>query len=714
MLINGSPDISQLIIQPTFDLSGTLPVVNIVNLSQGPDLAALTTWFVLYSPSGTPIHEGSVTQPDITGLWSNFSITDPWPRPFSQIEFSGAPYSLTVFVQDTTGAIYSDSNYSATICRPNGNNNLSKNFYGVASTNVQLQCQQASIYFQDQTNSSYQGLAGTLITSILRLVYPIDDTGNIPTPFVISNFSSASAPISYASKNYQFQEQIVYDYDFGYNVHVRIRYQTIDPKDKTNYRTFPVLCNIDLSPLICEFEKLVWSIETGSCGDVQAAERKLMLINPKLGLVIMGLVQPLTGIDVPKYIEEIQEIGGFTCDCCNAPTGIIPQTSSVIDGYTFSVVPVCGDISGTVTLTGTNVQINLSDKSYNFLLSSAIPTTAFSITPATTGCVKAYTFNVNIVQLSTDILTTISTNAGLVYLFNSIFTGSNSLFLSVDGKCIFTSASAFAYAFTLANIPSNTTFAVLNQITVGGTPRTLNFPLNLTNLVAFQTYLNGLGLGTFVVTNPSGQNVLISSTANPNNLSSVTYGLSGTNFIASATTTAAGYVPIAANQVVQNIINHLCGITDEEITTSQAYAITYVASNGTVQTVTVPAGSTLADFLSILVNLQDQTVENIGQTASVNCKAIQAAFPVSPAAIKPTDFLYITKGGVCAQGNFLDVFNYMLTSGILDNTTKTNFCAFVEACGAGLMCGNYSYFDIEVTTYNTGCAPIAAIDYTIS
>lgn len=713
MIINGSPDISNLLIGVTFDLSGALPIINLVNLSTGPNLGNLSTWFVVTSPTQTLIHQGTQTNPDIVGTWSNYSISDSWPRPFGSIEFSGAPYGLTIYVQDSVGNIFSDPNYLVSICRPNGNNNLSKNFYGVSSTDVQVKCQDARLYFQDQTNASYQGLTGTLVSSVLRLVYPIDETGNIPTPFVINNFSSAAAPISYSSDNYQFQTQVVYDYDFGNNIHVRIRYQSLNVKNGANYITFPVLCNIDLSPLICEYEKLVNSIENGTCTDVKDAERKLMLINPKFAMVVMGLMQPLTGIDVPELISEIETIGGFTCDCCSAPTGIIPQTSSVIDGFNFQIVPVCGDINGTVTVAGTNVQFNLQDKSYNFVISNTAPTSAFTITPATSGCVKTYTFNVNLIQLSTDLLNTIKGNAGLVNLFNSIVVGGQSLLIAADGKCVYQSSSSFNYTFTLSNIPSSSTFAVLSQIMNAANVVNLSFSFNLTNLSALQSYLNGLGIGSFVVTNPSGQTVQIVSSANPNVLSSLTYSISGTNNIATQASSAAGYVPIPANTVIQNIINYLCGLTDAQIKTSEDYTINYRDASGKVQEITVEAGSTLSGFLSQLLSYQNLTVSNSGGGA-VSCTSLQGIFPVSQAPITATDFLYATKGGSCAQLNLLDAFFYMLTSGSTNNNIKAAFCALVQECGAGKVCDPYSFMDIFVTNFDQSCPSIVGIEYQLS
>jgi hypothetical protein len=714
MNIIGSPDISVLAVQAVFDLSGPLPVITLTNLSQGNNLPGVTWWFQVTSPSGTLIHQGSLVVPDAVGAWANFSITDPWPMPFGQLEWSGAPYNLTVFIQDSQGNQFSDNSYNASICRPAGCTPKSKNYFGVSWTNVEAQCQQGSIFFQDYTNASYQGISGTRLSSVLKLVYPIDDTGNIPPPFVLNNFTAASAPISYSSSNYQFQTQVVYQYNLSLNVYVNIRYQTKDPKSGNAYITFPVWCNIDLMPLICEFQRLIDDIERGTCGDVDAANQKLLLINPKMQLVVMGIMQPLTGVDVPKEIEDIQRIGGFHCDCFNAPTGIIPSGSSSISGYTFVVVPQGGDIQGSINQQGNTIQILLNDKSYVFALASNIQTSAFTITPALNGYVKTYTLNMNMTQFATDLLTLIPTVPSLVNLWNLIGGGGGSnIQLNVDGKCIFTNTSTYNYTFTLTNIPSNTTNALLTVVNVSGVVKNLSFAFNLTNLPALQTYLNTLGIGSFTVTNPSGQNVLITSNANSANLSALGYSISGTNYVANQTTVSAGYLPISANQVVQNIINYLCGITDAQMVTSQAYTISYASPTG-IQTVIVPSGTTLASFLTTLTNLLDQTVDNVGSSVQITCSNLQGAFPVSDNPIEATDYVLMTKGGVCAQGALTDIFIYMLTAGTTNSAVQAAFCTLVEQCGAGLACQPYTYFDVLVTTYNSACSPIVGIIYELS
>lgn len=714
--ITTSPDITFLEYDIIWDIAGTLPLITLTNSSAGSGLANVTWWAIIYSPSQTVIHEGSASTPDITGNWVTKLYNDNWPRPFNNIEFSGAPYSLSLYVKDSAGNIYSLTK-TATICRPAGNTQLSKNPYGVATLDLQVKCEEARVFFQDTTNRTYRGLEGTRLTSTLKVAYPIDETGNIPDPFVGANFSTAMVPISYSNDNYQYVQDTVYDYEFDDLVHVRIRYQSRS-KNGTAAVRFAVLCNIDLCPLVCEVTRLVDSIEQGTCADADEARRKLTLISPKLMLAQIGKQEPLCGIDVSKLIEEIKEIGGFTCDCCDAPTGIIPQTASVIDGYTFEIVPVCGDIDGTVTVNGTNIQFNLQDKSYVFEVDTDSPQdiTAFSVSLETDGCTKTYKLQVNGSLLAEELLNIISTDGNLVNLFNSIvLNGGNAFNLTVDGGCIFSSTSTCDYSFTLINIPVNTTFALMSVIMIGTTVYPLSFAFNLTNLAALQTYLNGLGLGTFAVTNPSGQDVLITSNANSNDIQNLIYRISSTSYPASLQKDCTGYVAIDANEVVQNIINYLCDIDDTQVVTSQQYVINYIDINGDEQTTTVVAGSTLADLIEAIINANNENVDNLGATASVTCSSLKTLFTTNPLQITANDFAFITKGGgACAQGSFLDIFNFMLTAGRTNATTKELFCEFVSDCGAGLTCEPYSYFEVVVTNYDTACSEITGIEFSLS
>lgn len=708
MYITNSPDITDFSIEVIWDISIAAPVIRLTNLSSGTGLSNCIWWWIIKSPSQTLIHDGSELNPDITGNWNSYLETAVWPRPFGQIEWSGAPYNLIAYVKDSVGNVYSIEN-PATICRPVGNLPTSKNTFGLADVNVQIKCEQGRVFFQDQTYHSYKGLEGTIGSSNLQVMYPIDQTGTIPDPFQINNFSTALVPITYSSDNYQFLAQSVYDYDFGDNIFVRIKYQVL--------KRFAVWCNINLAPLACEIQRLVDDIESGNCTDIAAAQHKLTLINPKFALVIIGQLQPLTGIDVPGLIEQIKEIGGFECNCCEVPTGIIPDNTSVIDGYTFSIVSGCGDISGSVQATGTNIQFTLSDVTYVMAMYPGSPqdTSAFTIVPSIDGCTKTYYLRVDGTQLAEDILNIIKNDGNLVNLFNSIVVGgggTGSGELIVDGGCIFDSTSTCDYDLTLSNIPASSTFALLSNIKIGSNNYPLSYSFNQTNLGGLQTYLNGLGYGTFVVTNLGGGSVGITSTNNANDIQSLSYKISGTTYLANLTKDCTGYVPISANQVVQNIINYLCGIDDSQIVTSQSYEICYLDATGTKQTQTVTADTPLADFIAELVEKGCTTIDYIKNVKPVTCENLKEVFVTNNLQVTSTDTILGTKGGgVCSQVTYLDAFRYMLTAGVSNSTVKQLFCDFVSSCVTGLSCAPFDYTTLLVSTYDTSCTSIVGIDY---
>ena len=709
MLNPPSNDISVLGANVTFDISGTLPLISVENTSEGTGLANVTWWFIATSPSNTPIHTGSETQPDITGVWTTHTLNDSWPRPFNSIEWSGAPYKVVMYAKDGAGNIYSET-FTASICRPAGNTQLSKNPYGVGSVNLQTKCEQAKLFFQNTTDVSYKGSEGEMISSTLRVIYPVDETNNIPDPFTISNFSVALVPISYSSDNYQFVTEQVYEYEVSDDTFVRILYRL--------RKTFPVYCNIDLFPLVCEYIKLIDDVENGNCSDVASANKKLMLINSKMALVFTGLLQPLTGVDVPALIQEIEEIGGFACNCCAAPSGIIPTTASIIDGYSFSVDNLGGDVDGNFVVTGSNIQLQVWDKSYVFNIgaSTLSQTSAFSVTPTDSTYSKTYSLNVDLGVLASDLATAIAADGTILNEWKTMLGIGGAASITVDGGCIFQSTSTCNYDFTFSNIPATTTYALLTSITIGTTPQTISYAFNQTNLAGLQTYLNSLGYGSFTVTNLGGNQVMASSLTNSNDIVSIKYKISSTTYDADMSRDCTGYTAISLDEFAANIVNYLCGLDDSKVVTSQGYIICYIDGTGTIQTVTMGAGVSLQSFMSALTLNGCQTIQYIKSLGKVDCDNIKQVFPSNTSLnVTATDFVLGTKGnGVCSRVTFLDAFNYMVTAALTNATSRNLFCELVTSCGGGLLCEPFTYLEAIVTPYDNTCTEAVGIEYTLS
>lgn len=712
MIITNSPDINLLQVQVTWDISGNTPLISLLNLSTGNNLSNITWAFVATSPSGTYIHNGNIAQPDITGSWSTYSLMDAWPRPFNQIEWSGAPYQFYVIAKDSIGNIYQTPAQLASICRPAGNFPNSKTPFGLAESDVKVMCQEARVFFQDTTYHSYKGLDGIQVSSSLRVIYPIDETATIPDPFQITAYSTALVPISYSSNNYQFLQTTIYDYDLSGYVHVRIRYQ--------NIRTFAVWCNVDLYPLTCEINKLAYSIETGNCADVQEAQSKMNRIIPKLINIGFGIQQPLLGIDVPELIEQIKFIGGFDCNCCGAITGIIPTTASIIDGYTFSVNKLGGDVNGNFSTSGPNIQLNIADVSYIVTVGQGSPSTisAFGFTSSTAGdgYTKTYYLTIDGHQLALDILNNIASNPDALNLFNSLVAvGSSNFKLIVDGGCIFSSTASCDYDFTLAGIPANTTYALITSIKAGNISNPLSYSFNLTNLPGLQGYLNALGIGIFVVSDLGGGNVLISSLTNTNELISLTYKVGGTNLIADFSRNCTGYIPKSANEVVQAIIDYLCGLTDAQVVTSQDYVVCYIDPVlKSQQTQTVNGGTELTSFINTLLLRGCDTINYVMSLGALNCSRVQSLFPQSSALMQATDWLDGIKAGQCARIFPVEFGTRLFQLGTYDPNFMAAFCAAVALCNQNQICTPYTTFSVSVEQFNSDCPAILDFVYNFS
>ena len=708
MIIVNSPDITNLQVQVTFDISGVQPVLNLVNLSAGANLANVSYAFVAISPSGTYIHNGDISQPDITGIWASQILSDKWARPFNQIEWSGAPYQFYVIAKDSVGNTYQTSPQTASIVHPYGNTKLSKNTFGLASSIVEVKCNDARVFFQDTTNATYKGLSGDLIASTLRVIYPMDETANIPPPFQIANYSTALVPITYSSPNYQFLQNSIYDYDFGNDTFVRIKYQLL--------RTFGVWCNIDLQPLTCEINKLIENVESGNCSDAVSDSKKLQLVIAKLALVQIGISQPLAigNNSIYDLVEEIKAIGGWDCDCCVANSGIIPSTASIVDGYSFSVNAEGGDVRGTFTTTGSNIQLNIADTSYIVTVDQSSPSiaaAAFSFIPTVSGdgYTKYYKLTIADVSLSRAILQTIGNDPYSLNYLNSLITGQSQNFeLLVDGSCVFDSNISCDYEFGLANIPETGSYARITSIKSGNNVQSLSFSFNQSNLTgsnSLQSFLNSLGLGFFSVSYIGSGNVSIISNTNTFDLSSISYSIAGTTYQASLSKTCTGYTPMAANEVVQNIIDYLCGLSDSEVVTSQSYQVVSIdKTTGAQVTQTVDGGTALNSLISTILAAGTQTVQYVLGLGDVNCQSVQALYPASKNVLQSNDSLNGTKGGQCAKVYPMELFLMQLQTLC---TTKDATILSALQCVLNLLSTSQScatvVFGVNTAPYNTSC-----------
>lgn len=699
-----SPDISVLEVKVTLDISGVNPVINLVNQSSGSNLAALVWSLNVSSPTGTPIYNSNFDAPFKTGVWSTGSVTNPWPRPFGRIEFQGN-YIVEFQVRDSIGNVFI-LNKQGELRPPVGNvAKKSTDTYGQVNLRIQTMCERASLYFVDATSKAYMGLTGQVISSYLAVDYPRDPTGSLPAPFTITSFNTdALVPFSYNGEGYRVSYYTIYEYDLGNNVFIRIRYIA--------QKSFDVKCNIDLCPLFCEVDTLMEQIANGSCGDVEEAKRKMDLISPKLLLIVGAKDRPDCGINIDRLIEEVKEIGGFSCDCSSATTGI-GERSALVDGIGFNVVSEGGDIAGRFENTGNNIVLYLNDKTYQFSICNDSDTDAFLFNTSTYGNTKSVCLSVKRDLLSEEILNTIKGSVNLTNLFNSIVDPNSAGFLiSVDGKCVLETNPLSNYAWTLIDIPSAPLAANLSSINVGGSNKVLSFAFNTGNLSDLQSYLNGKGWGVFNVASAASGQISITSINNPNTISNLSYN-NGTGYaIAAQTSLATSIGLVTPSEVCQSLIDYICSITEKEINLSQPYTVPSISAGIKTNVIINKDGNEdLSNLLNAYFVSQNAVIDYVLSLKDANCESMKEIFSPNQSPINGQTVLYGDKNG-CSQINPLSLFQYQLSN--MDATTRTLFCNAVVACGEGLSCESYDEFYVEVTPYDTACSAIVGIEVSFS
>lgn len=382
MDIIGSPDISVLDFAVLFDISTTTPTITMTNQSVGTGLANCTWWYKITDPSGAVIHEGTQAVPDKTGVWAPFAVPDAWPQPFGQINYSGSAYTVALSVKDSEDNVYTLSK-SQEICRPTGLTPKVKGNYGVAKLVLDLQCAIAKLLATDVTSYTYKGNAGTRVSKVFKVDYPLDDTGTRPPMFVLNNFTNAMVPVPINGDGYTIFLDTIMDYTFDNDITVRIKY-------KVNEQ-YAVYCNIDLCPLVCSYQALVEQVQAGQCAnnDLKTLQNKLAIINAKMAQALMAKVQPGCGIDLPKLIDEIKEIGGFDCDCYTTGNN---GTSSGTLNIDFDL---CGNIVASATVNGDNVTFNFRVNDVVVALTENMTNAGFAISEVINDdtCTKTYTID---------------------------------------------------------------------------------------------------------------------------------------------------------------------------------------------------------------------------------------------------------------------------------------------------------------------------------
>lgn len=670
-----SVDISTFDYDVLMDISGEKPVITLTNKSVMQNPSVLKWVFEIYSPGGTPIHRGNFSSPDRV-LWTQPFVKDRgFPRPGNQIEWSGTPYLVVVRVQDALGNEWSLEK-TITVCRPAGNLPNNKNTNGAAKVTINTRCRDAKLLIEDVTQYSYAGATGKKVSAVFELRYPPDGTGISRPPFVAKQFSTALVPISQSGGGYQYYFTSIVDYALADGVTVRAKY--------VESKSFPVYCNIDLSPIASSLHKLIHDAQSGNCADRAGAERKISLISAKYMLAATAILFPQDdSIEVYKLIEEINELGGWQCDCFASGVTPLSTIGSDSNGLTYEVVSDGGDVTGEIEEIAGGIRIHVKDVTYRFVMCDTSNTDAIAIQSATEGQQKTYCLRVDRTALADEVLQQFETNNTFKNRLNQVIVANLSGgTVNINARCLLTQSRSYTYTFTSPAIPSGQTLMV-SQLTIGGVVKPINFLFDRTNPTALNTALNNLGIGTFSVTFVAG--VLTISIPN------VTQEI--TSFVGHLSAAAAPQELNAARivsdsssytigTVLQALADYVCSFTLSKIKAGTGLTVKEISLiNGAIISREIASEMDLAEVLKIIVDAHNSVAEYAKSIKGVTCDNVRSIFPTTSGIVSDSSLFFGTDNNNCAAYDAKALARKILQVAATDPEVKGDFCAAQAACG---------------------------------
>lgn len=388
MVITTSPNVSNFDFDALLDISTATAKAVLTDIStyiSGGQANIIGINFKIIDPNNIAFHD-TVYPPDIdlTPGLTDFEVNLP--------SFNGAVkwgnYKIYATLIDEDGTQYqweeNGLNYKAIkLCKPNTLIGAKGNFGGMQLLS-DFDCDTNTLLVEDGTGYVYNGVVATETDTDVTVTYPVDPTG---TPsYQTSTFMPFTLPIS-LSGVYSISAQVIQTYQYTETTSVKVAYKYQKSTD--------VQCGFTLCKALCEYEKLANDIKNcvfKSVAETNEKQRQFLLISGLLVKIYSFGKNCGKTFNVATILEEIREIGNFTCDCDCTPAAIVPQpvyaTGTIVKGN------MCGDIDMVLTQVGTSVQIDLSDMHYAFSIPEEI-SDYVSMTPVVVGCTTTYTLNID-------------------------------------------------------------------------------------------------------------------------------------------------------------------------------------------------------------------------------------------------------------------------------------------------------------------------------
>jgi hypothetical protein len=543
------------------------------------------------------------------------------------VDLSSLPYSylfqtykIQCAIDDGQGNIYYTTPVFKKICQPS---NMADNGFVPGSFQIGPNCLDNILTVKDLTPFVYNGQTPVSTTKSGTLYYP---TGTIsPVTFTGTPFSNNAI----YTGQYRIVCTAISEYDQGDDVYVDVTYKTDN--------IFDITCANRIGDLMCCLVDLQ-NTYLKNCNNAIGKNAKDKLDDILIPFLI-GLSKEINGQDASAEADMIKKT--LNCDC--GGSALRQNELNPINPSAYSIV-----ITGVGGTTVPAPIVNGTTKTFS-VISNVYKVAKFdpndlsldiSVDTSSPNAIK-YLIRINHFIIGQKVLNAIGADPNLLNLLNSyINTQANINLSGLDGKCI-TDISDIDY-FLTQNINASTKVLVIGTAT-----NNYSAPPNLlaSNVASVQSWLNGLGIGSFTVTlGVGGTSIGIQSLNNNNLLSFVSFNNpDNTNYFQRTNATIVS--------VLQAIIDYLCDLTALKSTLANIITLWQIDYNGLPASQSYGVGDTQAAFNQGVADSIYNIVQRIYTLTGITFAKIKAVFSDDPSAvIGPNGRIYGTPEGISGVG----------------------------------------------------------------
>lgn len=647
----GTANISTFGFSLNVDIYNRLFTFNLLPFTAGAGLGNTKVSFFVQDSDGVQLANIDF---NTAGAWINPGTTTTWTLNLSSVvnfAFLFQTYQVYAAIQDAGGTVYQTAPIYPSLCQPNS---LTDQGYIPGMFSIMSDCINSVLTVKEITLLVYNQLQPHSVTKTGTLNYP---TGTVsPLSFATTPFTNN---VVYTGQ-YNVQCTTVATYAIGNDVYVMVSYITNN--------NFPVTCANKLANVLCCITK-VQQTAIRNCNNAIGENAKQQLSDISV-YVMNGLLKEISGQDASFEVDYIKKY--LSCDCGSDSlsqsefTPINPAvTSIVLTGGGGTNIP-------SPTTTG-NTQNYVITSNFYKVAKGNTGDLAFTIaTDTSVANTVSYVITFNYDTMAGYILNAIATDPGLQSQLNSLVQAAGGL-QGLNGRCVINTTET---NYSLSQAITNAT--LITNIVINGTNYAAPSNLFANNPTSVATWLNSLSLGAFTAALNSGV-LTILSTENTNVLSTLTF--TSPNVVIQFQATNVTLV-----QVLQAIIDYLCGLTSLQIALGNTVSLCTLDYNNNVNTTTY--GPTASQGLlnigigNALCNLANR----INTLTGLTCAKLQSIFSdnVNASFNNASDRYLSIVGGACTTLTGLQQGMAFVNAMNAYPALKTAFCNI--SCSAPATC----------------------------